>query len=209
MRHRDSRRDRATSAVARLIPAGMACAVLLAVLAPSTASAAVMTYMGLDDLVEDSDVIVRGEVEDRRTFEDEERGKVFTHTTIEVSETYLGGDRETITLEQYGGTLDGTTHEIPGDAAFEVGEDVIVFLAENRGPDASPYYLVGLAQSKFNVIGEGDDARVTRDMSNIAVRPEEGSDEEEFDGLGEQTWSLSAFEAELEALVYSKSQGAR
>jgi hypothetical protein len=187
----------------------LACALLLAVSAPSTASAAVMTYMGLDDLVEDSDLVVRGEVEDRRTFEDDERGEVFTRTTIEISKTYLGDDRGKVTVEQFGGTLDGTTHRIPGDAEFEVGEDVIVFLAENRGSGSSPYYLVGLAQSKFDVVGRGDDARVTRDMRDVAVRPKEGSDDEGFDGLGEQTWTLPAFEAELESLVYSKSQGAR
>lgn len=184
-------------------------AVLLMAAVPSTASAAVMTYMDIEDLVEDSDRIVHGEVEKRRTFRDDARGKVFTHTTIDVTETYLGDEQSSVTIEQFGGTYREQTHTIPGDAEFEEGEEVVVFLAENRGPSDSPHYLVGLAQSKFTVFGGDDhDKRlVRRELSGLALRAKDGARDGELAGLGRQTWTFPSFEAELEALVYAKENG--
>lgn len=188
-----------------------ASAVVVACLAlalPTVAFGAVMTYMNLGDLVQDSNVVVRGEVEQQQTFRDSERGAVFTHTTIDVSTTYLGDDRESVTIEQWGGTYRGRTHRIPGDAQFEQGQEVVVFLSENHDDSDGPMYLSGLAQSKFEVVrgarASGDSAMVVRDLSEIAV-VERRDGQKDTIHPGRQTWSLSSFEATLRSLTYAKS----
>jgi hypothetical protein len=65
----------------------------------SVAGATVMTYMDLETLVSESDVIVRGEVAEMQMVTDD-RG-TFRHTTVEVDTTYLGESRDEVTLEQW------------------------------------------------------------------------------------------------------------
>lgn len=193
-----------------LFAAGLVLSAGLAV--PAAATGAVMKYMELDDLVETSDVVVRGTVSDMRTVRDGDRGDVFTRVDIEISETYLGEERESVTVEQWGGTYQGRTHQIPGDAQFESGEEVIVFLAENRDDSDGPMYLTGLAQSKFDVLtGEraaGASALVVRDLSGLAlVREEDGTPGNEPIDAGNETWTLESFEATLRSLTYTEQQG--
>lgn len=189
-----------------LFVAGLVLAAGLAM--PAAATGAVMKYMELDDLVETSDVAVRGTVSDMRTVRDGDRGDVFTRVDIEIAETYLGEERETVTVEQWGGTYQGRTHQIPGDAQFQPGEEVIVFLAESRDDPDGPMYLTGLAQSKFDVLtGEraaGESALVVRDLSGLAIMREH---ENEPIDAGDETWTLESFEATLRSLTYAEQQG--
>lgn len=191
-------------------PTVVGAAVGLLVLAiSSVAGATVMTYMDTAELVDKSDVIVRGEVSSLEMVEDD-RG-AFRHTSVAVDETYMGDARETVTVEQWGGAVSGSdgaegevTRTVPGDATFEKGEEVVLFLrrGDSRHDRDDVLYLTGLAQSKWSVQREGDGATVMRDLSDLGIVPKDG------DGgikkIGEEYRSLASFEASLESLIYAE-----
>jgi len=194
----------------RIGPEVVGAAVGLLVLAiSSVAGATVMTYMDTGELVEKSDVIVRGEVSSLDMIEDE-RG-TFRHTSVTVDETYMGDVRETVTIEQWGGTVAGgdsaegeVTRTVPGDATFEKGEEVVLFLrkGDSRHDRDDVLYLTGLAQSKWSVQREGDGATVMRDLSDLGIVPEDGDGG--IETIGEEYRSLASFEASLESLIYAE-----
>ena len=186
-------------------------AVLLAVtLLASTGSATVVTYADLGDLVKYSDTIIRGEVVEQRTLYDSDQQRIITRTSFRVDERYLdesGAADGSVTIEQWGGTWEGKTSVVPGDASFEPGEEVVVFL--RHGPDGG-LYLTSLAQSKFTITRGGDGPLVTRDLTDLvfveeAKEPAEG--ERSTFRLGEETRRLEVFEAELRSLIYARGGG--
>src|SRR4051812_8220159 len=67
----------------------VAVSLLASWLVASTAGATVVRELGLPQLTDDAALIVRGVVEKRRTTD--EGGRLFTQTTIRVSEVHKGG----------------------------------------------------------------------------------------------------------------------
>jgi hypothetical protein len=133
---------------------------------PQTADATTMEYTNLEELVEISEVALRGTVVDRETFRRESTDRIVTHTTISVDEAYIGEPGETVTIEQWGGTHDGETVVIPGDAAFESDEEVVVFL--KTADERDVHFLSVLAQSKYRLVRRDDGTiRLERDLSDI------------------------------------------
>jgi hypothetical protein len=163
----------------------------------STASATVMKYAGLDQLVEMSDVIIHGEVIDQKTYFDKEQQRVVTDTTFEVAHTFYGSVDQTVTIQQWGGTLDDKTHSVPGDAHFEPGEEVIVFL--HRGDDVLA--LSALGQAKFSVQEVDQKRLVYRKLSDIAFLLDSDDQQARIEHLPDESRSYESFVAEVEALT--------
>lgn len=174
---------------------------LLVVCPPAPASATVMEYADLPDLVKISDVIVRAEVTDRRSFHDDDRQRILTHTTFEVKESYAEEVGDEVTVEQWGGTVDGETTVIPGDARFQLGEEVILFLRHGR-TDRDVLFLSALAQSKYTIYRDGDATLVARDLSNLEIVRED--DHRQQLRISGQASSLEAFVTELRSLLGSR-----
>lgn len=176
------------------------CALLW--LAPSTASATVMEYASPAELVELSDVVVRADVVGQHSFVDDEQGRIVTHTTLAVRETYHGEAGSEVTVEQWGGTVGERTSSVPGDAEFEVGEEVIVFLRRDASrPDA--LFLTALAQSKYTVDRTDETAMVARDLSDLVVLSADAR-HERLEIAGEMH-GLEAFESRLREMIDEKS----
>lgn len=112
----------------------------------STAHATTILYKSVEELTQLSDVVVMGEVVDSETYIGN-YDRISTRWTIVVNQTLKGEHNDTITVTQFGGTLDGETLVVPGDAHFELGEQVVVFL---HG-DAPDLYLVSMGQAKITI----------------------------------------------------------
>lgn len=176
----------------------------------TTASATVMKYAGLEDLIEISDVIVQGTVADQKVYFDKSQGRVVTDTTFEVKREFMGKVGKQVTIQQWRGTHNGITSLIPGDPEFEKGEEVIVFL--HRGPKGV-VALSAMAQSKFSIFPTAQGKLVSRDFSDLAIMLKKsdsansklpGSNTPNGDSLvllPKETRSYASFVAELEALV--------
>ena len=68
-----------------------------------------------------------------------------TYTSFQIDEVLYGTAPKSVEIEQMGGTLDGITSRIPGDALFEEGEQCVLFLRYIEGG----WYLTSLGQSKY------------------------------------------------------------
>lgn len=162
----------------------------------STAAATTMPYTTLPELVEISDVVVRGTVVGEETFVSDRTGRITTHTRVAVETTYAGEVRRNpIVVEQWGGTVDGRTLEIPGNAHYREGEDVILFLEFDREDRSNPLYLVAMTQAKFHVESTDDGPMVSRSTSGVEMVGDAGS------GDLEQPTPLEAFVTRIASLV--------
>lgn len=162
----------------------------------SSASATVMKYAGIDRLIEISDVIIHADVLEQKTYFDKEQNRVVTDTTFGVNRAFYGDVGEKVTIQQWGGEHNGQTHFIPGDAQFEIGEEVVVFLHEGKDVVA----LSALGQAKFSVEKTNEGKLVTRDLSDITFMLEQNG-QQKLGHLPGETRSFESFVAELEALV--------
>ncbi len=170
----------------------------------SSASATVMKYTGVDRLIEISDVIIHAEVVEQKTYFDKEQDRVVTDTTFGVNRAFYGKVGEKVTIQQWGGTHNGQTHFIPGDARFEVGEEVIVFL--HKGKDVVA--LSALGQAKYSVEKTDEGRLVSRDLSDITFMIERPDGQKKLAHIPGETRSFDSFVAELESLVAGIKGGA-
>jgi hypothetical protein len=161
-----------------------------------------MKRLGLTELIKTSDLIVRGDVQSKETFQASETGRIKTHTSIRVDEVYMGQPgRDVITVEQLGGTVGKTTVEIPGDATFREDEQVLLFLDFNRGTAKYPLYLTAMSQSAFFIRRKASSRWITRDMEhvNLVGSPAEGQIE-----LPQR---FNSFIPRLRSLIYAVEGG--
>lgn len=172
----------------------------------SSASATIMKHADLPRLVEISDVIVHGKVAEQDTYFDEDQQRVVTDVTISVKRNYHGAEGDSVTFQQWGGELNGTLHKIPGDASFENGEEVVVFL--HRG-DGGVTALSALGQSKFQVLRNGGRTMVLRNLSEMSFLLDKSDGSTEITHMPDEKHGLESFSAELEALVAGIKGGAQ
>lgn len=123
-------------------------------LAPGSAMATTALHFSDAQLAEKSDVIVLAEVTGQVTFVGRD-GLPYTDTTLTVERVLHGAVRvgAQLKVRQIGGTVEGVTRFVPGDAVLDLGERSVFFLAD-RTPDEDVLYLTQLAQSVLEVVAE-------------------------------------------------------
>ena len=131
--------------------------------------ATIVKSLGLDELSRTADVVVHGHVEHQESMWGPQRSRIYTVTKVRVSETLKGDatkDR-VLTVRQLGGTVDGISQIIAGNAKLADGEEVIVFL--RRDPEEPLHYVVGMAQGKYTVDRSSPQPRVVRNLRGLAL----------------------------------------
>ena len=98
---------------------------LLACLA---AQAAVVPALSLEQLIDQSEVIVHGRVARSWSAWDSAHKHIWTHHLIEVIDRVRGAEVRSIVASEPGGELDGVGMRFSGSIAYAVGEETIVFL---------------------------------------------------------------------------------
>lgn len=123
------------------------------------AGAALMEPATIEDLAQRADLVLHGIVRSRACQRDDRIGLI-TRVELDVRDAWKGdpgGHPFWIVLA--GGTLGEETLTVPGQAEYQPGEEVVVFLRRNvRGEGVT----VGLAQGKFEVhrAADGSEPRV-------------------------------------------------
>src|SRR5690606_37102530 len=79
------------------------------------------------ELVQASDLVVRGRVLDVRV-EARGDGVIETVASVAVSEDYAGDPAAVVEVRELGGTLGAVSLEVPGAARFIVGDDIVLAL---------------------------------------------------------------------------------
>ncbi len=164
----------------------------------SSASATVMKFADLAMLVDISDVIVQGKVVRETFLKEKGTGDTVTRTEIEVSRTFFGKTQKTIVFQQWGGIEDGKTSGIAGDARFEVGEEVVLFLhTAKKDPGL---FLSAMGQSKYKVIRTEKSVNVWRSLADMSFLVE-GVAPTKLEAKKDETLGYDSFTAELESLI--------
>jgi len=135
-------------------------------LAPSTASATSVSHLDVPALARDAELIVAGRVEAVAPYRD--RGRIYTRVQLRVGVTLKARGSaptaEVVAFSVHGGELDGVGQFVAGQARFEVGEQVLVFLTDlDRRPT-----LLGLAQGKWAYDPARKGAELTPDVEGLA-----------------------------------------
>lgn len=125
---------------------------LLVLAAPLMASQFVQ--LPFDQVARESNLIVRGTVENTFSKWDDAHEVIFTYATVRV-ERYFGvmTGPDTLVVREVGGTVDGYTQEAIGFPAVRSGEQVVFFLSQVE--DGTAYRIHAFNQGKFLVKNRG------------------------------------------------------
>ncbi|KYF64081.1 hypothetical protein BE11_49450 [Sorangium cellulosum] len=122
----------------------------------ATADATTAVLLSREDLVRRSATIARVSVGQSTTTASDDGKSIVTRTELKVTQPLKGGGADgaakVIVLEQIGGTYNGKTQRLVGDARLSPGEDAIVFL---RPGDKGRWHLTALALSVYHVDAKG------------------------------------------------------
>lgn len=143
-------------------------AVALTVLALSLPAAATTVLdVPLERMAHDAPLVVEGVVSGKRVERSKDRGQIVTRTRIKISKTLKGESRTELLVWQAGGTVEGVTSAIPGDATFTDGEQVVLFL-EPHPQDPGAFVLLAMNAAKFVVEQSPAGPIVRRDLSKLS-----------------------------------------
>jgi hypothetical protein len=136
--------------------------------AGSSASAATVVAMSLEQMSDRADAIFVGRVEGIRSDWNAERTRIYTYVTFEV-DRYLKGGRggrlETVRL--LGGQVGPYLAMVPGTPQFVEGEEVLVFQV---GGGARIPTVLGLSMGKFSIVRDpSGETMVKRDISSLML----------------------------------------
>lgn len=110
--------------------------------------ATIMTPLSIENLTLRAELVLQGTVESKTCLKDTD-GNIITKLGFKVAAVWKGNlATNHFTIIHGGGTVDGLTTVVDGQAEYKVGEEVVVYLRLNeRGEGVS----IGLAQGKFRV----------------------------------------------------------
>ena len=137
-----------------------------------SAHSTIVKSVSLAEMSKTADAIVHGIVDEQNVVWNETRSRIFTITSLRVTDALKGklAADKTIKLRQIGGTIDGLTQHVAGNAKFSPREEVIVFL-EYHAP-SNLYFVMGMAQGKYTVDRVAGAPRVMRNMDGLrAIKP--------------------------------------
>lgn len=140
----------------RLPRTGLALALLLALPALATT----LLRLDLGALARDADTVVRGRVLRVESRWAGDGMRIVTDVEVEVAEALKGSPGARVTLTQPGGVVGDIGQVVQGMAAFDPGEEVVLFLEQRGGGKgaAARFRLRGMAQGKYRVERGSDGA---------------------------------------------------
>lgn len=114
---------------------------------PWTASATTLVKMDVPALARAADAVVRCKVVGTSSRWSRDGRRILTDVRLQVLETIAGEGGGDLVVVQPGGVVGDIGQKVDGLAAFEPGEEAVLFL-ERRGP---VHGVVGMAQGKWRV----------------------------------------------------------
>ena len=123
--------------------------------------------LSVDQLAYESDLIVRGVVTAKESAWNEKRTRIYTHTTLDVSQLIKSKlpHQSKVVIRQIGGEVDGLVQHVSGNAEFNQGEEVLVFLEKH--PTANVMVVMGMAQGKFSIDRSQHPPRVQQKQTHL------------------------------------------
>lgn len=116
------------------------------------ASATDVPRLSFNQMTDDSEMVVSGNVTRTWTAWDADHKYIWTHYELAVATAHKGTPGPTVDIAEPGGALDGMVMSISGATGYRVGDKVLVFLS--RMPNG---YLrtAGFGQGRYSVDSNG------------------------------------------------------
>jgi len=137
-----------TSALYRGVKRHFMLAVLACLAIP--ASCATLARLSFEDMAAQSHLIVRGKVTD--WWAAITNRIIYTHYTIQISETFKGTAAGSLEIMVPGGTVNGMHLTISGSPALNKGDEYVFFLWTSK---AGITWITGLTQGLFALSADG------------------------------------------------------
>jgi hypothetical protein len=125
---------------------------------------ATLERMSLDDMIVKSTTIVRGKV--TGSWAAFTGAVIYTHYTIEVSETFKGAGRGTVEIMVPGGALNGVQQNFSGSPAMKAGDEFVFFLWTSK---TGITWITGLTQGLFT-LPAADRSTADQSTDRMAMR---------------------------------------
>ena len=161
------------------------------------------TTMSLEQLVQASTDIVRGQVAGQESRYNETNTQIVTFTTIVVGERIKGQAPATVVVEQPGGTVGNIRSDVAGTVRFHEGGDYLLFLEPAR-LNASRRLVVGMMQGAYRIYRDAttNEDRVIQPSSKPVERDETKAREPAAEPPGgAETIPLNQFRQQLSAAM--------
>ena len=121
----------------------------LSTVVAANAHATVVPAVGLDQMISDAELIVRGTVAEIEPRWSDDKSTIYTYVTFSDVSVIHGQLFGPLTLRFEGGEIGKHRLEVDGMPAFRKGEEEILFV---RGNDVAASPVVGLFQGRFKVV---------------------------------------------------------
>jgi hypothetical protein len=118
---------------------------------------ATLERLSLDDMITKSTSIVRGKV--AGSYAAASGRVIYTHYTVQVSESYKGSAASTVDVAVPGGVANGLRQNFSGSPELQAGEEYVLFLWTSR---SGLTQVIGLTQGIFTLSKTSSDAVATR-----------------------------------------------
>lgn len=126
---------------------------LVICLAAATLPASTVIPLSLREISARASRVAVGRIERITSYKDADTGRLQSRVEVAETRSLQGEPLRTLTIEMAGGTLDDVRQWIAGFPHFQVGDQVVLFLAETTGTPLGP--TVGLWQGVYFVAADG------------------------------------------------------
>ncbi len=136
------------------------------------AEATVVVPLTRAELLQRSDLVVRATVVGQQSQWNDDHTQIVTLTRLRVAAWVKGSGPQELVLEQIGGSVDGLTSRIAGEAYVSRGQDAVFFLRTQ----GARVYLTALAMSVYYIEpAPSGQLMVRRNLSQLSfARPTNG-----------------------------------
>jgi len=148
-------------------------ALILMVITPAMAT--IVRALSVEQMTATADVIAEGHITAQSSAWNAEKTRIYTVTTLTVTVAHKGTVKtgESIQIRQIGGTVDGLTQSIAGNAKLTQGEEVLLFLDQDQARGL--HYVVGMAQGKFSIDRVQPTPRIDRGLEDLSTLDAKGA----------------------------------
>jgi hypothetical protein len=137
---------------------------LLLLVAAAPAAAATFVETSVEETARSSDAVVHGRVLSQASRRTEDGRRIVTEVEIAVESAWKGAPGSIVRVVVPGGRVGRIAQVVDAAAAFDDGEEVVVFLARRGGG----WRVMGHAMGKYRV--DGTDARPTLESAEVLPR---------------------------------------
>ncbi len=137
----------------------------------SVGTASIVLKLSDKQMVQKAARIVRGKVVRQYSKWGPKHRRIYTYTVISVLEHLKGKpNTQQVVIKQLGGSVGNIAMKVSGNARFQLGEEVLVFLEKIPHNSSNQHHVLAMAYGKFRILEDAQKRRyLVRELSNLSL----------------------------------------